>query len=120
MSSAASTNPLDNVPSAKPPAGVTSNFIDPPTRAVELLTIGVVFTSLMILALLLRVLVRLRWTKGWGWHDSKITSSLAAGMWNFADEGNYRLLYYRCGGYKSCYDTWCWIADNTSSDLWHT
>lgn len=102
MSSAASTNPLDYVPSAKPPAGVTSNFVDPPTKAVELLTFGVVFTSLMILALLLRVLVRLRWTKGWGWHDSTITSSLAAGMWNLANQGNHRLLYYRCGEYNSC------------------
>lgn len=77
----ASTNPLDFVPSAKLPAGVTSNFVDPPTKAVELLTIDVVFTSLMILALLLRVLVRLRWTKGWGWHDGKITSLIAADIW---------------------------------------
>lgn len=69
--------PLDQIPSAEPPAGVTPNFVDPPTKAVELLVIDAVFTSLMLLALLLRVLVRLRWTKGWGWHDSKLQTHIA-------------------------------------------
>ncbi|KAL2291411.1 hypothetical protein FJTKL_12815 [Diaporthe vaccinii] len=69
-------NPLVHYPAATPPAGVTSNFVDPPLKGREIAILDGVFTGLMLLAVLVRIFVRARITKQWGWDD--LTCSLAA------------------------------------------
>jgi hypothetical protein len=61
--------PLDRLPSGRPPPGVTPNFVDPPSYASEIRILEGVFVSLMLAAVLVRVYVRLRLVKAWGWDD---------------------------------------------------
>ncbi|PHH74156.1 hypothetical protein CDD82_5082 [Ophiocordyceps australis] len=74
MQNAAShPSPLDLL---RPPPGVQPNYIDPPSKAGTLRTLDAVFLTLMLIAVLIRVFVRLRYTKAWGWDDA--TCALAA------------------------------------------
>ncbi|PHH65663.1 hypothetical protein CDD81_1749 [Ophiocordyceps australis] len=66
-------SPLDIL---RPPPGVTPNYIDPPSKANTLRTIDAVFLTLMLIAVLIRIFVRLRFTRAWGWDDA--TCVLAA------------------------------------------
>jgi len=54
----ASTNPLYNMPAGVPPPGVIPNFIDPPSLKGELLIINVVFTTLMMIFVTVRLISR--------------------------------------------------------------
>lgn len=71
MSSADSDNPLYHIPAQPPPEGKTSDFVDPPSLAYGLITIEAIFTSLMLSTVCVRVFVRLKWTKIWGWSDCR-------------------------------------------------
>lgn len=64
-------NPFDHYPAATPPTGVTPNFVDPPSKGREIEILDGVFTGLMLLAVLVRLFVRARITKQWGWDDRK-------------------------------------------------
>ncbi|KAJ4412520.1 hypothetical protein N0V82_008745 [Gnomoniopsis sp. IMI 355080] len=65
MSPKRSGNPLDYYPVEQPPAGQTSNFVDPPSLGPELIAVEASFTALMLLTVALRVFVSLKWTKSW-------------------------------------------------------
>lgn len=67
------SNPLDHYPAATPPTGVTPNFLDPPSKGTEIEILDGVFTGLMLLAVLVRLFVRARITKQWGWDDRKFS-----------------------------------------------
>lgn len=67
----ASPDFLDHVPAQKPPEGQTANLVDPPSKAQALTTIDAVFVSLMFLAVLVRVFVRTKLAKVWGWDDGE-------------------------------------------------
>ncbi|KAI1423229.1 hypothetical protein F5Y12DRAFT_758703 [Xylaria sp. FL1777] len=55
-------------PAAPPPPGVVPNLDDPVSRGPSFLILGV-FVSLSLLSVLIRIFVRFRLTKGWGWDD---------------------------------------------------
>ncbi|KAH7311255.1 hypothetical protein B0I35DRAFT_437781 [Stachybotrys elegans] len=61
--------PLDRIPSGQPPPGVIPNFVNPPSYAHEIRVLEGVFMSLMLIAVLVRVYVRFRLVKAWGWDD---------------------------------------------------
>ncbi|KAK3323216.1 hypothetical protein B0T19DRAFT_199736 [Cercophora scortea] len=67
---------LGDMPGAPPPPGITPNFINPPSQARGLLVVDFVFVALTLLAVSIRVFVRRRLTKSWGWDDN--TCILAA------------------------------------------
>lgn len=62
---------LSQVPAMAPPAGVTSNFVDPETLAPLAEYIIYITTILMALFFCLRVYVRLGVTHTWGADDCK-------------------------------------------------
>ncbi|OTA91521.1 hypothetical protein M434DRAFT_32685 [Hypoxylon sp. CO27-5] len=62
-------NPLDNIPAVKAPPGETSNLINPPSKAQTVTILDAVFVSLMLIAVLIRVFVRSKLVKNWGWDD---------------------------------------------------
>jgi hypothetical protein len=64
--------PLDRRPSGRPPPGVTPNFINPPSYADEIVILEGIFVSLMVLAVLVRIYVRVKLAKAWGWDDCKM------------------------------------------------
>ncbi|KAK3688814.1 hypothetical protein B0T22DRAFT_480049 [Podospora appendiculata] len=66
-----SHDPFDDVPGGPPPQGITPNFINPPSQARDLLVVDFVFVALMLLAVSIRLFVRRRLTKSWGWDDSE-------------------------------------------------
>lgn len=65
------SNSLNQDPAVSPPAGVTPNFVDPPSKGPEIERLGGIFTSLMVLAVVIRIVVRTGFTKQWGWDDCK-------------------------------------------------
>ncbi|ERF77190.1 hypothetical protein EPUS_06470 [Endocarpon pusillum Z07020] len=58
-----------NAPASPPPPGVLSNFVDPPSHKPEIIALEGVFLSLMLMAVAVRIFVRLRVIKMWGWDD---------------------------------------------------
>lgn len=58
-----------NRPAGEPPLGITPNFVDPPSQAPAIIALEAVFLPLMLLAVLVRIFVRARVTRGWGWDD---------------------------------------------------
>ena len=65
---------LETEPVMPPPPGVESNFDDPESYAPVVIAVSSVFTSLMIIAVLVRILVRSRIHKQWGWDDCKFAT----------------------------------------------
>lgn len=65
---------LTNMPAAAPPPGVKSNFVNPPSLAPTITVLDGIFISLMLVAVAVRVFVRVRGTKAWGWDDCKSMS----------------------------------------------
>ena len=51
---------LANTPAASPPAGVTSNLVDPPTEFTVLLATCIIAWSLTVPAVLIRLFTKLR------------------------------------------------------------
>lgn len=70
-----------NAPASPPPPGVLSNFIDPPSHRPEIIALEGVFLSLMLMAVAVRIFVRLRVIKTWGWDDCKISSFMRVIVW---------------------------------------
>ncbi|KAI0966398.1 hypothetical protein F4678DRAFT_484239 [Xylaria arbuscula] len=68
--SSGSTNPLDHIPAAMAPPGITSNLVDPPSKAHTLTVLDSVLFSIMAIAVLIRFYIRTKTTKNWGWDDS--------------------------------------------------
>ncbi len=60
-----------SLPVAPPPPGIISNFIDPPTRVPVIIGLEAVFLTLMLLTVAMRIYVRMRVTKIWGFEDCK-------------------------------------------------
>lgn len=67
-----SNNPLDHIPAGTPPPGVIPNLTDPPSKGDAIVILDGVFVSLMLVSVLIRVYVRLRLVKTWGWDDCKL------------------------------------------------
>ncbi|KAI0426893.1 hypothetical protein F5Y09DRAFT_317742 [Xylaria sp. FL1042] len=59
---------LDDIPAGAPPPGVVPNLDDPVSKGPSFVVLGI-FTSLSFLSVLVRVFVRFRFTKSWGWDD---------------------------------------------------
>lgn len=66
---------LATVPVTTPPAGVKSNFVDPPTRAVLQTSITSVFLAIALLFYMNRVYVKTRLMKTWSWDDGTSAST---------------------------------------------
>ncbi|KAK8072835.1 hypothetical protein PG996_006183, partial [Apiospora saccharicola] len=64
--------PLDHLPAGRPPPGVIPNFVDPESKAHTLLTLEYVFLSLALVAVIVRLYVRTRLVRVWGWDDRSI------------------------------------------------
>lgn len=62
-------NLIEDIPALQPPPGVQSNFVDPPSLVPSAIVVESIFFPLMILAVLTRLFVRAKITKGWGWDD---------------------------------------------------
>lgn len=67
---------IKDFPALRPPPGVKSNFVDPPSLVPSAIVVESIFLPLMILAVLTRIFVRAKITKGWGWDDCKIFCSI--------------------------------------------
>lgn len=61
---------LAGVPAEAPPPGVAPNFVEPVSNGASFIILGI-FVSLMLLSVLIRVFVRIRFTKSWEWDDCK-------------------------------------------------
>ncbi|KAK4459795.1 hypothetical protein QBC42DRAFT_207191 [Cladorrhinum samala] len=76
-------NPLDHIPAGKPPPGLTSNLIDPPSRAHAIIVLDAVFVPLMLIAVFVRFFVRIKWTKARGWDDICIVLAAIGSVTHF-------------------------------------
>ncbi|KAK4198936.1 hypothetical protein QBC40DRAFT_283031 [Triangularia verruculosa] len=76
-------NPLDYIPAGKPPPGVTSNLIDPPSRAHGIIVLDSIFVPLMLIAVFVRFFVRIKWTKARGWDDICIVLAAIGSVTHF-------------------------------------
>ena len=74
MSSPVPGVPIQDIPALAPPQGVRPNFVNPPSREHELIILEGIFVPLMLLFVSMRLFVRARITKKWGWDDCKINS----------------------------------------------
>ena len=64
---------LENAPALRPPPGVQPNYVNPPSYESKILALECVFLPLMLIAVGVRIFVRSRMTKIWGWDDCKDT-----------------------------------------------
>ena len=65
---------FQNIPAAPLPHGVLKpNFVDPPTQAPAIEALEGVFMSFMLIALAIRLYVRTRINKQWGWDDCEVS-----------------------------------------------
>lgn len=60
---------LQNEPALPPPPGVLPNFINPPSFSTSVDALEGVFVTLMLIALGIRIYVRTKITRVWGWDD---------------------------------------------------
>lgn len=67
---------LSKIPLAKPPPGVTSNFVNPPSLATPVIVVNVILLCLMVPVVVLRVYTRARIVRHVDWDDCKPASSL--------------------------------------------
>jgi hypothetical protein len=56
-------------PALPPPAGVQSNFIDPPSQATALICLNAIFLALMLIVVTVRMYVKGRVLHNLGWDD---------------------------------------------------
>ena len=61
------------LPALLPPPGVQSNFVDPVTRARDLVVTSVIGITLMVICVAIRFYTKLGVKKAWGWDDCKST-----------------------------------------------
>lgn len=60
-----------DLPAARPSSGIEPNFVDPPAQAHSIIVLEAMFLPSMLLAVLMRIFVRARITRVWGWDDCK-------------------------------------------------
>jgi hypothetical protein len=65
---------LENLPAGIPPPGVLPNFINPPSRDVELIVLNTIFLTLMWTVVLIRLYAKGRILRTMGWDDCKPSS----------------------------------------------
>lgn len=69
MDSIPSGVPLSKIPTLKPPPGVKSNFVDPPSLANAIIAVSVVFLALMLIALTVRIYTKWILLRSLWWDD---------------------------------------------------
>ncbi|KAI0810444.1 hypothetical protein GGR55DRAFT_140139 [Xylaria sp. FL0064] len=89
---------INGAPAAAPPPGVAPNLDDPVSRGPSLAVLGV-FTSLSFLSLLIRVFVRFRFTKSWGWDDYTCIIATIGSL-------SYAILYSEVSTKNPVHHTW--------------
>lgn len=62
---------LSKIPAMKPPPGVTPNFINPPSIGNTIIVVNVVFLTLMLGFVILRIYTKGVLTRSLGWDDCK-------------------------------------------------
>jgi hypothetical protein len=62
---------LQNFPALPPPPGVQPNFVNSPSHEPTITVLDAVSFSLVLVAVGVRIFVRARITKIWGWDDCK-------------------------------------------------
>lgn len=62
---------LDRIPTAEPPEGTLSNFVNPPSLDSQSKIITGLMLSITIIILLLRLYTRVRIMRSWGADDCK-------------------------------------------------
>ena len=62
---------LVNAPAGVPPLGVQPNFDNPPSKDEQMLVLNGVFLPLMLIAVTMRLVVKARVIKQFGWDDCK-------------------------------------------------
>ncbi|KAK4212523.1 hypothetical protein QBC37DRAFT_374930 [Rhypophila decipiens] len=67
---------LDHIPAVQPPPGEVSDLINPPSQAHIVSVLDGVSVTFMLIAVLIRIFVRLKYIKTWAWDDT--TCILAA------------------------------------------
>ncbi|KAM0803752.1 hypothetical protein BDR22DRAFT_696860 [Usnea florida] len=60
---------IQNEPALQPPLGVLPNFVNPPSFQASVDDLEGVFVSFMLVAVAIRIYVRIKITKLWGWDD---------------------------------------------------
>ena len=63
---------LAQIPAMQPPAGVTSNFIDPPSHNTAIIALNTVFLALMLPVVSIRLYVKAHILHTMGWDDGKL------------------------------------------------
>ena len=66
---------LAKTPALAPPSGITPNFIDPPTLSTVVITIDVLFLTLMLPIAILRLYSKI-WLARSFWYDDGMSPSL--------------------------------------------
>ena len=80
-------------PAAAPPPGIAPNYDDPRSMSPSFVVLGI-FLSLALGAVLIRVFVRFRFTKTWGWDDCKFHERVYFLFTNIHIA--YRYVYHSC------------------------
>ena len=62
---------LSKIPAMKPSSGVTPNFINPPSIGNAIIVVNVVFLTLMLGFVILRIYTKGVFTRSLGWDDCK-------------------------------------------------
>lgn len=113
-------SPLREYPALRPPPGVMSNFVNPPSYEQTLTVMEGVLVPLMLLAVLVRLYVRAKITRTWGWDDCEcISTGRRANRWLNGSRYVYRC---RCMSSLESFRLDSWIFSSTlhSAHLWHT
>ncbi|MCJ1320752.1 hypothetical protein MMC15_006093 [Xylographa vitiligo] len=63
------SNPLDNIPAGLPPPGIIPNLVNPSQQGPTIVALDGIFVALMLVMVLIRIYVRARVVKIWGWDD---------------------------------------------------
>ena len=72
MSSLMAGIPIEDYPALAPPPGVQPNFVNPPSYEHTLIILEGIFVPLMLFVVFIRLFVRAKVTKTWGWDDCKL------------------------------------------------
>ncbi|ROW10728.1 hypothetical protein VPNG_05124 [Cytospora leucostoma] len=98
---------LDKIPVQQPPAGQTSNFVNPPSLGPEVITVDAVFTSIMLVIVMLRTFVRWKWVQVWELSDYWIGGTHGYGYFRYTSHFEAGLsrntdlsFFFFCSGIK--------------------
>jgi len=62
---------LANAPAGVPPPGIQPNLENPPSKDQQMLVLNGIFLPLMLIAVTMRLVVKARFVKQFGWDDCK-------------------------------------------------